>query len=82
MRDCEGWHSFSRLTPPPGRQLIRAQFGPTCEAQDIRTLELDCEPAQSYYISVAGKKCSKMSLTLVPETTAKEMLQKRRLIVM
>ena len=73
--------TYSRLTPPPGRQLIRAQYGPYCDEQDIRTLELDCEPARSYYVSVAGKKCSKISLTLVPETTAKETLQKQRLIV-
>jgi hypothetical protein len=31
---------------------------------------------------VAGKKCSKMSISLVPEATAEETLQKRRLIVM
>jgi hypothetical protein len=31
---------------------------------------------------VAGKKCSRMSLTLVPETNARETLQKQRLIVM
>ena len=74
--------TYSLLTPPPGRQLIRAQFGPTCNAQDIRTLELDCESARSYYVSVAGKKCNTMSLTLVPETTARETLKKQRLIVM
>jgi len=74
--------TYSWFTPPPGRQLIRAQFGPTCKEQDIRMLEFDCEPAQSYYVSVAGKKCSKMSISLVPEATAEETLQKRRLIVM
>jgi hypothetical protein len=74
--------TYSRLTLPPGRQLIRAQYGPTCDEQDIRTLELDCERAQTSYVAVAGKRCSRMSLTLVPETTAKETLQKQRLIVM
>lgn len=71
----------SRFTPPPGRQLIRASFGPSCEADEIQAFELDCEPAHSYYFSVAGKKCSNMRITPVPEATARETLQKRRLIV-
>ena len=73
--------AYIRLTPPPGRQLIRASFGPDCEVKDIETFELDCEPAHSYFISLAGNKCSKIKITLEPEAIASETLLNRLRIV-
>jgi hypothetical protein len=73
--------TYSWLKAPPGRVLIRGAYGPYCEEKDVRTLELACEPAHSYFISLSGPKCSKMSMTLEPEEIAREALRKRRLIV-
>ncbi len=73
--------TYTWWTAPPGQYLIRAVYGPSCEASEIQELELDGQPAHSYYLSLAGKKCSKMSIVLESEATAKESLQSRRLVV-
>lgn len=72
--------TYCWFTAPPGRHAIRASFGPDCEVKQTRTFELDCEPARSYFLSLAGKTCSKTSITLEPEATARQALKERRLI--
>lgn len=71
--------TYCWFTAPPGRHAIRASFGPNCKVKQTRTFELDCEPARSYFLSLAGKTCSKTSITLEPEATARQALKERRL---
>jgi len=73
--------TYARISPPSGRQTIRASYGPDLEADDDLVLELDCEPGRIHFVELSGWSRAKLRMTQQPEATAKETLRKRRMIL-
>lgn len=74
--------TYAWITPPPGRQTIRASYGADPEAVDDLVLELDCEPGRAHFVELSGWNRAKLRMAQQPEATAKERLTKRRLILL